>query len=98
MIFLMVQQFFGDLAFSTYMINELTLRQSVAPEEMLGRVNAAMQLMSRGVFPISAIAGGVLASAIGIRQTLALAVSGVFLASLWLIVSPLRKLGATGAL
>ena len=27
----MVQQFLGDFAFSTYLINELTLRQSVAP-------------------------------------------------------------------
>lgn len=104
MIFLMLQQFFGDLAFSTYLINELTLRQSVAPEEMLGRVNAAMQLMTRGVFPLSAIAGGVLAGAIGIRQTLTLAVAGVFAATLWLIASPLRRLGAgdsglgTGAL
>jgi len=93
MIFLMVQQFFGDLSFTTYLINELTLRQSVAPEEMLGRVNAAMQLMSRGVFPLSAIAGGVLAGAIGIRQTLVLAVCGMAAATLWLIWSPLRRLG-----
>lgn len=93
MIFLMVQQFFSDLSFTTYLINELTVRQTVAPEAMLGRVNAAMQLMSRGVFPLSAIAGGVLAGTIGIRQTLALAVCGVFVASLWLIASPLRRLG-----
>ena len=97
MIFLMVQQFFGDLAFSTYLINVLTLRQSVAPEEMLGRVNAAMQLMTRGVFPLSAIAGGVLAGTIGIRQTLTLAVAGIFAATLWLIASPLRRLGAGGS-
>jgi MFS family permease len=98
LIFLMVQQLFGDFAFSTYMINELTLRQSVAPEGMLGRVNAAMQLMTRGVFPLSALAGGILAGAIGIRQTLAVAVAGVLAASLWLIASPLRRLGSSQAL
>lgn len=94
LIFLMVQQLFGDFALSTFMVNQLTLRQSVAPEEMLGRVNAAMQLMTRGVFPLSAVAGGILATAIGIRPTLAIAVAGIFAATLWLIVSPLRSLGA----
>ena len=98
LMFLMVQQLIGDFAFSTFMINELTLRQSVAPEEMLGRVNAAMQLMTRGVFPLSALAGGILATAIGIRPTLSIAVAGIFAATLWLIASPLRKLGASNAL
>jgi len=97
MLFLMLQQLVGDFAFSTYLVNQLTLRQSEAPEEMLGRVNAAMQLMTRGVFPISAVVGGVLAGVIGIRQTLTIAVAGVFLATFWLILSPLRKLG-TGAI
>jgi hypothetical protein len=94
----MLSQLIGDFAFSTYLVNVVTLRQSVAPEEMLGRVNAAMQLMTRGVFPLSALAGGFLASAIGIRQTLAIAVAGLAAATLWLIASPLRKLGPSDAL
>jgi predicted MFS family arabinose efflux permease len=92
-VFLTVSQLFGDFAFSTYLVNQLTLRQSVAPNEVLGRVNAAMQLMTRGVYPLSAVFGGILAGAIGVRQTLAIAVSGILVASLWLILSPLRKLG-----
>lgn len=91
LLYLIVQQLLGDFAFSTYMINELTLRQSVAPEEMLGRVNAAMQLMTRGVFPLSALAGGILAGAIGIRPTMAISVAGVLIASLWLIFSPFSR-------
>jgi MFS family permease len=97
LIFLMVQQLVGDFAFSAYLINVLTLRQSLAPEEMLGRVNAAMQLMTRGVFPVSALVGGILATAIGMRPTLFIAVAGILAASLWLIASPLRKLGAGGS-
>jgi predicted MFS family arabinose efflux permease len=96
LIFLMVQQLFGDFALSAFMVNNLTLRQSVAPEEMIGRVNAAMQLMTRGVFPLSALAGGFLAGAIGMRPTLTIAVSGVFAASIWLIAPPLRRLGTGG--
>jgi Na+/melibiose symporter-like transporter len=98
LLFLIIQQLLGDFAFSTYMINELTLRQSVAPKEMLGRVNAAMQLMTRGIFPVSALASGLLAGTIGIRPTLAISILGFLTASLWLIASPLRKLGASDAL
>jgi predicted MFS family arabinose efflux permease len=94
LVFLMVQQLVGDCALTIFMVNQLTLRQSAAPEEMLGRVNAAMQLMTRGVFPLSAVAGGILAASIGIRPTLTIAVSGVFAACLWLLAPPLRTLGA----
>jgi predicted MFS family arabinose efflux permease len=93
LVFLMASQLFGDFAFTTYVINELTLRQSSAPPEMLGRVNAAMQLMTRGVLPLSALAGGILATQIGIRPTISISVLGILSASLWLIASPLRRLG-----
>jgi predicted MFS family arabinose efflux permease len=93
LLFLMASQLFGDFAFTVYFVNQLTLRQSVAPPEMLGRVNAAMQLMTRGVIPISALTGGVLANVIGVRPTIAIATLGILCASLWLIASPLRKLG-----
>jgi MFS family permease len=90
--FLMVSQLLGDIAFATYLVNELTLRQTVAPEHMLGRVNAAMQLMGRGVYPIGAILGGFLAGILGIRATLAIGAGGLLCSSIWLIASPLRHL------
>jgi len=91
LVFLMISQLFGDWAYTTYLVNELTLRQRSAPDEMLGRVNAAMQLLTRGVFPIGALIGGFVAQNFGVRTTLAVAVAGVGAASLWLIASPLRK-------
>jgi predicted MFS family arabinose efflux permease len=90
--FLMVQQLFGDWAFATFNVHEIALQQSVAPERVLGRVNAAMQLLTRGIYPLGALVGGVLAQNLGIRATLAISVSGVALSSIWLIASPLRKL------
>jgi predicted MFS family arabinose efflux permease len=90
--FLMVSQLLGDIAFATYLVNELTLRQTVAPEKMLGRVNAAMQLMGRGVYPFGAILGGFLAGHFGVRITLGIGVCGALCASIWLIASPLRHL------
>lgn len=88
---LMVPQLFGDMAFMVYGINEITLRQTVAPEHVLGRVNAGMQLLARGIWPIGSLIGGFLAAALGVRATLALAAAGVVLSTLWLVASPLRR-------
>ena len=92
MTYLLVSQLFGDAAFSIYYVNALSLRQALAPADVLGRVNGAMQLLSLGVWPLAAIIGGILAEAIGLRATLTIAASGVLLSSAWLILSPVRKL------
>lgn len=92
--FLLAQQLAGDAAIAVFNVNELTLRQSVAPDRVLGRVNAAMQLLTLGIYPIGALFCGVVAQAMGVRATLALGVAGLALSSLWLIASPLRKLHA----
>ena len=90
--FLVVQQLVGDTSLSIFFINELTLRQSVAPSEVLGRVNAAMQLASRGVFPIGALCSGVVTGIVGVRATLAIGISGVAISSLWLLSPAVRRL------
>jgi Na+/melibiose symporter-like transporter len=89
---LMISQLFGDAARTIYFINDASLRQTITPDALLGRVNAALQLLTAGVAPLGAIIGGVLGERIGIGATLALAGCGAFLASLWLIASPLRSL------
>ena len=85
-------QLFGDVAFPLFNINELTLRQKAAPPHMLGRVNACMQLLFKGLFPFGALLGGALAAATGPRQTLLVSALGILASSLWLIFSPVRKL------
>jgi Na+/melibiose symporter-like transporter len=88
----MAAQLVGDMAFTIYSINEVSLRQAVAPPEVLGRVNAGMHLLASGVLPVGALFGGVLAATIGIIATLAVATGGVLLSTLWLLASPLRRL------
>ena len=82
----------GDMAWSIYEINELTLRQAVAPSHVLGRVNSAAHLMFRGVLPVGALAGGALAEAIGLRGAMFVGAGGFLLSTLWLIFSPIRRL------
>ena len=85
-------QLLGDVSFPVYNVQELTIRQSLAPETVLGRVNAAMQILFRGILPIGALAGGLFAQYAGLRRTLFVCALGVLFSSLWLVFSPVRKL------
>jgi predicted MFS family arabinose efflux permease len=82
---LCIQQFFGDMAFTVYIVNETTIRQILAPPQVMGRVNSVMQIASRGMLPFGALSGGFLAQRFGIPLTLWIAATGVFLSSLWLL-------------
>ena len=93
--FLIVQQLVGDWAFATFHVHEIALRQSLAPDHVLGRVNSAMQLLTLGIYPLGALLSGVLAQSIGMRATIATGILGVALSSIWLIASPVRRLGDT---
>ena len=75
-----------------YEIGSVSLRQAVTSDEMLGRVSSTMHLVEAGLAPIGALTAGLLAEAIGVRETLAIAAAGVSSASLWLLFSPIPKL------
>jgi predicted MFS family arabinose efflux permease len=82
---LCIQQFFGDMAFTVYIVNETTIRQTLAPPQVMGRVNSVMQIASRGMLPFGALSGGFLAQRFGIAPTLWIAAIGVLLSCLWLL-------------
>jgi predicted MFS family arabinose efflux permease len=92
--YLGVAQLLGDMWFPVYGIHEITLRQRIAPEGMLGRVNAAMQMAMRGMFPIGAVIGGFFAAQTSVRLALWVSSVGCLLSGFWLVFSPVRKLGA----
>ncbi len=88
-VFLVASQL-GDMAWPIYHINEISLRQSITPDHLLGRVNSAGHLLFQGAIPLGALAGGALAEVLGIRQTMLVAVAGYCLSTLWLTFSPIR--------
>ena len=49
---------------------QVTVRQTVCPPELLGRVGATMELMVWGVMPVGSLTGGVLGEVLGVRETL----------------------------
>ncbi|MDN4613324.1 MFS transporter [Leifsonia sp. F6_8S_P_1B] len=59
----------GELGQIVYAITNVSLRQQIVPDRLLGRVNATMQVVVMGLFPLGAIIGGVLGEVIGARWT-----------------------------
>ncbi|MEO8287428.1 MAG: MFS transporter [Chloroflexota bacterium] len=89
---MLAAQFFGDIGWEVYLINEVSLRQMVVPQHLLGRANATMQFVVGGAGPVGALAAGALAQATSARAALFVAAIGMLLATVWLIFSPLRRL------
>ena len=84
---LVVGQLF-DAAYTVYGINEVSLRQAVASDRMLGRVTATVRFVGIGVFLAASLLGGALAEVIGFRWTLVVGGGCGVLGAVWLFFSP----------
>ena len=82
----------GDMAWPIYNINETSLRQAITEDRLLGRVSSAGHLLFWGALPLGGLAGGAIAQAIGIRQTMLIGALGYLLSTLWFAFSPIRHL------
>lgn len=87
---LVAQQLVGDGGATVFEVNQVSLRQSVTPERMLGRVNAAIRLTSLAAMLLGSLIGGVMGEMLGLRATLVAGAAAVFLAVVWIIASPAR--------
>ena len=82
--------FFGTM----FNLNQLSLRQAITPERLMGRMNSVVRFMYWGTMPVGSFAGGALATAIGIRSTLFVGIAGGTLAFVPLLGSSLARLRA----
>ena len=81
----------GGFVGVVYNVAQVSYRQTVTPRRLLGRMNASIRFVVWGVTPLGALAGGGLATVIGVRPTLFVAAGVGALAVLWLLASPLRS-------
>jgi predicted MFS family arabinose efflux permease len=75
-----------------YNVAQVSFRQAITPDRLLGRMNASVRFLVWGTLPLGGFVGGVLGEWIGIRETLWVAATGQVLALLWVIASPLRTM------
>ena len=89
---LVAQQFVSDPAYTVYEINQVSLRQGMVPDALLGRVNATVRVSEVGAQILGALLGGYVGDAYGARAALVVGLTGLLLAALWLFRSPVRAL------
>jgi Na+/melibiose symporter-like transporter len=84
---------FGDAACAAvYNVGQISYRQAVCPPELLGRMTAGVRWIVWGMVPVGGLLGGVLGTALGVRETLWIAAAGTWLSVLWVVGSPLRRM------
>jgi MFS family permease len=75
-----------------YNITQVSFRQGLCPPHLLGRMNATIRFLVWGTMPVGALLGGVLGSAIGVRNTMLVAAIGGMFPWLCVFFSPLRTM------
>jgi predicted MFS family arabinose efflux permease len=88
---LMVSQFLGDAFGVVPLILATSLRQSLLPNAVLGRVGATFSAMGGGAAVGGALIGGALGQTLGLRETLILAIGGLLIGPTIGALSPLRR-------
>src|SRR5205823_4819865 len=81
-----------SLLIPVYNITQVSFRQGLCPERLLGRMNATIRFIVWGTMPLGGLVGGALGSWIGVRPTLWVAAIGLSLAFGWVFFSPLRSM------
>lgn len=82
----------GAFGVALYNINQITLRQTVTPLPLQGRMNATIRVLIWGPIPVGAALGGALAMWLGVRPTLLVAGIGGIAAGMPSLFSKIRSL------
>jgi MFS family permease len=77
---------------SVYNVAQLSYRQAICPDHLLGRMNASVRFLVWGTLPIGGLIGGGLATWLTPRGALWVGAVGGILAVGWLLASPLRTM------
>jgi MFS family permease len=75
-----------------YNIAQVSFRQGLTPELLLGRMNATMRFLVWGTMPIGGLLGGLLGEWVGVREAVWIGMAGCCLAFLPTFFSPLRTM------
>jgi MFS family permease len=88
--FLAVASIVGGFAGVVYNVAQVSLRQAITPARIQGRMNSVMRFIVWGAIPLGSLAGGGLATAIGVKEALIAGGIGTCLSFLPVLFSPVR--------
>lgn len=98
LLFLILAHLLGGVGVAISNVHVVSLRQTITPDRLLGRMNASYRLVIYGTLPLGALLGGILGETIGLRPTLAFGALGLLSAVLWVLFSPVPRLRQLPAL
>ena len=75
-----------------YNIIQVSYRQAICPPRLQGRMNSVMRFIVWGTIPLGTLAGGALATWLGLREAIVIGGIGTTVSVLWIIFSPQRHL------
>ena len=75
-----------------YNVTQVSFRQGLTPEPLLGRMNATMRFLVWGTLPLGGLIGGALGTIFGVHAALWIGAAGEILAVVPVFFSPLRTL------
>ncbi|WAL67413.1 MFS transporter [Amycolatopsis cynarae] len=75
-----------------YNVAQVSYRQTICPDRLLGRMNATVRFVVWGTMPLGGLLGGVAGEALGVRGTLWVASAALVVPMTALLVSPLRRM------
>ncbi len=82
----------GGFGIIVYNVAQVTYRQAICPERLLGRMNASVRFVVWGTIPLGGLLGGGLGEGLGLRGAMWVAVAGEAASVLWVVCSPLRRM------
>ncbi len=91
-ILLVTAGFFSSFGNVVYNVNQVSLRQAITPDRLLGRMNASMRVIVWGTIPLGALIGGALGDAIGLHPTIIIGTGFGLISFVWIFFSPVRQL------
>jgi MFS family permease len=91
LLLLIAQQVVGDGGATVYEINQSSLRQSIAPAPLLGRINAGTRFGALGATLLGTALGGIVGQTAGYRPTLIVGALAMFGGALVLLRSPIAR-------
>ncbi|MEU7004580.1 MFS transporter [Nonomuraea sp. NPDC046570] len=83
---------FGAFA-QTFNVSLMAVRQAITPDHIQGRAAATIRFIGVGLAPLGALLGGFVGGEIGLRVSVLLAAVGMCLAPVFLVTSPLARVG-----
>ena len=91
---LMMGEFLLGIARPIFNVNQVSLRQSLTPDRLLGRMNASIRFLMWTATPIGAFAGGMIASSVGLPTAVTLAAIGGLVAAIWVYLPTVWRIRA----